>query len=99
MMLTGSRGAYLWLTTDDNDLPTLLQRCPQALLGKYIAVTSIDSGYLELNDEEKLAGWQSRKLIAYSPEIKSLEKLRCGFCAGFDEWYVSESPFDLGQLR
>ncbi len=99
MILTGSHGAYLWLTTDDHDLRTLLQRSPQALLGKYIAVTSIDSGHLVLNDEEKLAGWQSRKQIAYSPEIKSLENLRYGFCAGFDEWYVSESPIDLGQLR
>jgi hypothetical protein len=95
---TGSHGPYLWLTTEQHDLHTLLQRCPQALVGKYIAVTSLDSGPLVLDDEEKLAGWQSRNQIAYSPEIQSAEGLR-GVCGGFDEWYVGESPFDLGQLR
>jgi hypothetical protein len=95
---TGSHGSYLWPTTEQHDLHTLLRRCPEALVGKYIAVTSLDSGPLVLDDEEKLAGWQSRNQIAYSPEIQSAEGLR-GVCGGFDEWYVGESPFDLGQLR
>jgi hypothetical protein len=98
MAATGSHGAYLWLTTGQHDLNGLLQRCPQVLLGKYIAVTSLDSGPLELTDEEKRAGWQSRNEIAYSPQIQSPEGLPYGECAGFDEWYVFESPFDLGQL-
>jgi hypothetical protein len=97
--VTGSHGAYLWLTTDQHDLSSLLQRCPQALVGKYIAVTSLDSGPLILTDEEKFAGWKSRNEIAYSPQVQSAEAIRHGVCAGFDEWYVSESPFDLGQLR
>jgi len=76
-----------------------MARCPQTVIGKYLAVTSQDSGALVLSDEEKSAGWQSRKSIAYSPQVQSVEKLHYGECGGFDEWYVSESPFDLGQLR
>lgn len=95
---TGSRGAFQWLTTDRHDLDTLLRLCPQALLSKYVAVTSLDSGPLHLNDEEVSSGWQTRNDIAYSPRIQSAEKLAHGECGGFDEWYVFEAPADLGQV-
>jgi hypothetical protein len=97
--LTGSHGAYLWLTADQRDLQSFLQRCPRVLVGKYIAVTSQDSGPLIVTDEQRLAGWQSRNDIPYSPQMQSAERIRYGACAGFDEWYVFQSPFDLGQLR
>ncbi|MFZ0818463.1 MAG: hypothetical protein WAM91_00220 [Candidatus Acidiferrales bacterium] len=98
MALTGSCGAYLWLATEQHDIQNLLQRCPQAFLRKYVAVTSHDSGPLILTDDEKHAGWQNRNDIAYSPPIQSVDRLPCGKCAGFDEWYVFESPSELGQL-
>jgi hypothetical protein len=50
-MVTGALGAYQWLTTDQHDLDTLLQSCPQTFLGKYIAVTSLDSGPVNLNEQ------------------------------------------------
>jgi hypothetical protein len=50
-MVTGALGAYQWLTTYQHDLDTLLQSCPQTFLGKYIAVTSLDSGPLNLNEQ------------------------------------------------
>lgn len=101
-MLAGSQGPYRWLTTGEHDLDTLRQRCPQALVGKYIAVTSLDSGPMDLTDDEKRAGWESRNEIAYSPQIRSAEDCRTerspGGCVGFNEWYVFNSRFDLGQL-
>ena len=101
--VTGSYGAYRWLTTGQHDLDTLLQRCPEALIGKYVAVTSLDSGPMALTEEEASAGWQSRNEIAYSPRIRSAHDCRTerwpgGECAGFNEWYVFDSPFDIGQL-
>jgi len=87
--------AYQWLTTTEHDLDTLLTLCPTTVLGKYVAVTSCDSGSLSLSDEEKAAGWESRKGIAYSPAIRSLETLPAR--AGFDEWYVFGNPVDLGE--
>ena len=95
---TGSHGSYQWVTTDQHDLDTLLELCPQALLGKYIAVTSLDSGPLRLNETEISSGWQTRNDIAYSPRIESVEKLAHGECGGFDEWYVFKAPADLGRV-
>ena len=95
---TGSHGEYQWVTTGQQDLDTVLRLCPQVVLGKYVAVTSIDSGPLILNDDEISIGWQIRNDIAYSPKIQSVEGLAHGECEGFDEWYVFEAPSDLGQV-
>jgi len=72
MKFTGFHGPYRWLVTrqdDQHDLATLVESCPQALVGKYVAVTSLDSGPMILTDEEKGLGWQSRNEIAYSPQV------------------------------
>lgn len=94
---TGSHGGYRWLTTQ-HDFHILLERCPQVVIGKYLAVTSQDSGPLHLTDEEKVAGWQSRNEIAYIPKVQSPLAFRHGECGGFDEWYVFDSPRDLGKI-
>jgi hypothetical protein len=91
----GSHGEYQWLTTKSHDFDSLLMLCPTVVLGKYAAVTSFDSGSLDLNEEDKAAGWESRKGIAYSPLIRSVERLPQR--GGFDEWYVFETAADLGQ--
>ena len=91
--VAGSHGPYLWLTTAQYGLDDLIQLCPQTLSGKYVAVTSSDGGPLFLSDKEKQTGWQSRNAIAYSPQIQSPEGLPR---AGFDEWYIFDSPKDLG---
>jgi hypothetical protein len=94
-METGSRGRYFWLTSTDDDLDYLLTSCPQVVLGRYLAVTSFDRGSLVPNEDEVIAGWQSRAGIAYSPKIESVEKLPHDL---YDEWYVFKSPRDLGNL-
>jgi hypothetical protein len=90
----GTHGTYEWLVTE-HYLEDLLRLCPEIVLGKYIAVTSFDSGPLYLSDEKKATGWESRKGIAYSPRIDTVEKLPHD-C--WDEWYVFEDRVDLGQL-
>jgi hypothetical protein len=67
MFTVGSQGSYGWLVTDENF--DLLQLCPEIVLGKYAAVTSIDSGQFIPTDRETAAGWQSRAKIAYTPKI------------------------------
>jgi hypothetical protein len=94
-MNAGSHDAYQWLTTTEHDFDSLLTLCPSPVLGKYVAVTSFDSGSLSLSDEEKAAGWESRQGIAYSPLIRSVETLPER--GGFDEWYVFGTPVDLGE--
>jgi hypothetical protein len=94
-METGSRGDYFWLTSTDHDLDDLLKSCPQIVVGRYLAVTSCDSGSLVPNEDETKAGWQSRAGIAYSPKVEAVEKLPHDL---YDEWYVFNSPRDLGNL-
>jgi len=100
---TGSHGSYPWFVTREDDLATLLESCPQSLAGKYVAVTSLDSGPMILTEEEKGLGWHSRNEIAYSPQISlsedgRLKGMSAGQCAGYDEWYVFDSPHDLGAV-
>lgn len=45
------------------------------------------------NEDEILAGWQSREGIAYSPKVESVEKLPHDL---YDEWYVLDLPRGLG---
>ena|SRR5882757_11583514 len=91
MLTVGSRGDYEWLVTDQQFDP--LKLCPEVALGKYIAITSIDSGPLIITDKEKTAGWTSREQIAYSPKVEGVESLPR---AGWDEWYIFGGPTDLG---
>ena len=91
MLTVGSQGVYEWLVTDrDFDL---LQLCPKVVIGKYVAVTSIDSGQLVPTEKETAAGWRSHGKIAYSPKIQHAEELPR---AGWDEWYIFNDPTDLG---
>lgn len=93
--VTGSHGIYQWLATGLHDLDSFLLQCPKTLAGKYVAVTSLDSGALWLTEEEERTGWRSRSGVAYSPQVRSVETLRHG---GFDEWYIFDSPKELGQV-
>lgn len=91
MFTVGSHGVYEWLVTDDNF--DLLQLSPEIVLGKYVAITSIDSGQLMPTDKETAAGWLSRARIAYSPKIENAQDVPR---AGYDEWYIFDAPTDLG---
>lgn len=91
MFIVGSQDNYEWLVTDENF--DLLKLCPEIVLGKYVAVTSIDSGQLIPTDKETAAGWQSRAKIAYSPKIENAQDLPR---EGWDEWYIFNTPTDLG---
>lgn len=89
MFTVGSHGSYKWLVTDEDS--DLLELCPEIVLGKYVAVTSIDSGPLVPTDREMIAGWRSRAKIAYSPKIENAEQLPR---EGWDEWYIFHTPTD-----
>lgn len=91
MLTVGSQGLYEGLVTDQPF--DVLQICPEVVLGKYVAITSIDSGPLVPTDKERAAGWESRGQIAYSPRVESVDSLPR---AGWDEWYIFASPADLG---
>jgi hypothetical protein len=91
MFTVGSEALYEWLVTDQQF--DLLQLRPDIVLGKFVAITSIDSGSLVPSEKEMAAGWQSRGKISYSPKIQSVAEVPS---AGWDEWYIFDKPVDLG---
>jgi hypothetical protein len=93
----GSHRAYDWLTTE-HSLQELVRLCPELVLDKYLAVTSIDSGPMIPNNAQKAAGWRCCGGIAYSPRIQSIDQLpKERGDEGFDEWYIFRGPVDLGE--
>lgn len=91
----GSHGQYRWLISHELELAQLLQKCPQLVLGKHVAITSIDSGSLYPTDERKGDGWRFQDDIAYSPQVRLADSLPTD---GFDEWYVFNAPQNLGKI-
>jgi hypothetical protein len=94
MLYTGRNGVYDWLVAD-HSLEDVLQACPELVVGRYVAVTSFDSGPLVLNSEDIAAGWKSRNDIAYSSQISDFSSIPRDH---YDEWYVFDRPADLGAL-
>jgi len=72
----GLQAPYHWLTaTGDVYMGTLMEVCPEAVLNRYLAVTSFDSGVRRITEDERLAGWHLRGDIAYSPRVASVQSL------------------------
>jgi hypothetical protein len=104
VILTGTHGEYLWLTSSyDHYSGTLVKLCPEIFIGRYLAVTAIDSGIPSLTDKQKTAGWEQRREILYSPLLGSVEDVfyqRDGHeVPGFDEWYFFQASPELGELQ
>jgi hypothetical protein len=87
-MDTGKNGIYSWLICDCS-LGELVKRCPEIVLGYYIAITAFDSGPLKLSEDEQKRGWREESPVAWSPKVSSTDILPRG---GYDEWYVFSSP-------
>jgi hypothetical protein len=97
----GSCAGYQWLTSDRHYIGDIVTGCPEAILGRYLAVSSTDSGEPAWW-AENLPGWECHGGAAYSTRIESLEGIlyqRDGpESPGFDEWWTFESPHDLGEV-
>ena len=98
-MAIGSRAGYQWLTSEHHYLDDIIRLCPQVLLGRYLVVTSTDSGD-PTRWAKELPGWECRGRVAYSPRLESTEGIEYQVhgrgSGGFDEWYLFEVPADLG---
>lgn len=94
LLQTGSTNGYQWLVSTDRQLD-VLECCPDVVLGKYVAITSFDSGALRLTEGQRSGGWVSRGEIAYSPVIQHANMVPQTY---FSELYVFGAPTDLGAL-
>jgi len=99
--IIGADGGYRWLNTEC-ELRDFLALCPEAILGKRLAVTSIDGASLVPTSSEVQSGWSSANGIAYSPPIHSLDELpnetHKEWCDFFHEWYTFDEFVDLGEV-
>ncbi len=84
--MTGVHEEYRWLIMPDRGIYSLLNICPEIVLGKYLAVTSIDSGPLRLTEQEKVEGWWSTE-AARVFQGNSLSPWESQ-----DDWKVAYSP-------
>jgi hypothetical protein len=84
--IVGIHGEYQWLTMFRCDISNLLALCPYVVLNKYLAVTSIDGGTLQLTDQEKRNGWWT------SAEAKVFRGTSWGAREDRDDWKVAYSP-------
>ena len=91
-ILTGSHPPYRWLTSTEQYIGTLVRLCPEIMIGRQLAVTSIDSGEPWLTDLQEAAGWRRRGGIVYSPRLETTDELFYQFdgldVPGYDEWYL-----------
>jgi hypothetical protein len=94
LLQAGSTNGYQWLVSTDTQLD-VLECCPDVVLGKYVAITSFDSGPLALTEAQRSAGWVSQGEIAYSPEIQHVNTVPQAY---FSEVYVFGAPTNLGVL-
>lgn len=74
LIATGSHGAYQWLTTG-HDMVQFLNLCPPVVIGRYLAVTALDGDVLRLNENEKNAGWESRRFPRITSDSISADRL------------------------
>lgn len=73
----GAAGRYLWL---QSPMPRLfmcnvIDRFPEIVLGKFVAVASLDSTSYNPSDEEIRKGWVRRGTLAISPRITSKDEV------------------------
>lgn len=94
LLKTGSTNGYDWIVSAGK-WDGVLELCPEIVLGKYLAITSLDSGPLVLTEEQQSAGWRSQGGVAYSPAIEHIRMVPHEY---FSEFYVFSRPTSLGVL-
>ena len=87
MIHLGRSGNYQWLAchNDRVDFSAVLSSCPDVIGGKFVAITSFDSGPLTPSPEEELAGWTFDGRIMYSPRINESIEMPYEL---YDEWLI-----------
>jgi len=84
-MHSGRQGEYYWLDAIGSGIHDALKICPEIVLGKYLVVTSFDSGPLRLADSEFESGWLQHGELAINPRVKSVKDIPYD---EYDEWYI-----------
>ena len=82
-------GNYFWLEDASLFISDLLRLVPDVVVGKYLIVTSFDSGPLNLENTDFQRGWLQRDELAINPSVISTSDMPND---EYDEWYVFLKP-------
>jgi hypothetical protein len=91
-MITGRRGDYQWIVWNSQFLGELVAAVPQITVGKFVVITSSDSGPFVPSDDLKKRGWILKSGLAFSPQIARPDELPRD---QYDEWYVFPSRTEI----
>jgi len=94
-MRTGKQGNYYWVESASFDLHDALEAVPDVVLGRCVAVASFDSGTLIPTTTESELGWIYSHNVTYIPKVSDVRTLPFDH---YDEWYILETPRDLGSV-
>jgi len=94
-MARGGQGHYSWLESVGPTLGDVLEVAPDLVVGRWVAITSFDSGPLEPTAEELSQGWRTENGVAVSPRVDSPFDLPHD---QFDEWYVFADPIEKPKI-
>jgi hypothetical protein len=94
---SGRHGDFQWLEEPSNlILGDLIDHCPHVLLGRYLAVATLDARPFTPTEEESKAGWTGHNGVGYSPRLTNLTNLPW---EQDDEWYLFTQPTTIGPLE
>ncbi|MGI8748084.1 MAG: hypothetical protein ACR2J4_07035 [Deinococcus sp.] len=82
-IVRGEHMIYRWIEVRDFELWSLTDLVPALVVGKRVAITSFDSGPLQLQPNERVEGWTERNDIALSPLIHDPTMIPSD---NWDEW-------------
>jgi len=74
-MRRGERGDYHWIESADIGLRDLLTVCPEAVLGRCVAIAALDGGPILRPEVESERGWIYSNGVAYVPAVSSVAEL------------------------
>ncbi|MFZ6713095.1 hypothetical protein [Undibacterium sp. TC9W] len=78
----------VWTDIFDPSLTTLIQRCPELVLGRQVAIAACDGGSYQPDQAKMARDWVVHNTLAVSPRVQDIADLPT---PGFDEWYVYEA--------
>lgn len=74
----------------------LIEEFPELVVGRYLVITSFDSGFLTLSESELRDGWHMVGRLAHSPPIRSVDQIPYD---QYDEWLVFDQPVQVEEFE
>lgn len=91
-MFIDQHGKYYWLITKDFSISSLVEKCPEILIGKFLVIKAdydYDSDLTNRISEEMKTKWRAYENMIFSPRLTSLDELSYGI---LEDWYVFTKP-------